>query len=400
MSRKLAETRNIITLYRHHVGMSEVPIAFHNWAVVSLIAACVADRIYFRKFKSSKLYPNMFTLLLGPSGCGKGEAVAQMMQYAKELPIVGAYAGNTTAQYLFKILARRTEADDGTILSGGKLFLVLEELSMNVGEGPLAIDFVRHLTGLYKGGEYPIEKGTVTGGHVTLKDHLLNVLIGTNLVDAVQCIPRSAIQGGFLGRVAVVEGVYDPKVRITRPQYPRDCDEITERLHERFRLLTQYEGEFQMTTHAARMEEHWYTTRPVPEDENMMPTWKREHDLCLKLAMIVALAEIGPDDPLLIKGKHMEQAQQLTEAAHRAAPKLQYAANQSKDSEHLELVRRICEKAGTIHRSALQRKLSARGMLKDRMDEALATLVTEGVVRAMMDGRSMAYTFLGRRILG
>lgn len=387
------EQPNLIQLYRHHVGQSEVPLVFHTWACISLIAACVADRVYLQKFKSSKLYPNLFTLFLGPSACGKGEAVAQMMHYAKDLPILGTYAGNATAQYILKHLSRRREDDEGNVLSGGKMYLVLEELAMNVGTGPLAQDFVKHMTGLYKGGDYPLEKGTITGGHITIKDHCINILIGTNLADAIECIPKSAIQGGFLGRVAVIHAQYDPRVRITRPRYPANYEEIREHLRERFRLLTQYEGEFMMSNSAERIEDHWYQNRPAPEDESMFPTWKREHDLSLKLAMVLALADTTPDESLLIRARHMEFAQQLVAAAHKAAPLLQAAAHQTRDSEHLDLVRRLIERAGTIQRSALQRKLSVKGVMKDRMDDAISTLVTEGSVKPKMDGRSMVYTF-------
>lgn len=392
---------NLLDLYMEHTGTTEVPKQFHRWCCLALIAACVADRVFYRKFRSSRLIPNLFTLLLGPSACGKGEAVATMMQFATKLPIVGTYAGNTTAQYLLKALSKRKEDDDGNLLSGAKMFLVLEELAMNVGVGPIAVDFIKHTTGLYKGGDYPVEKGTITGGHFTVKDHCLNILIGTNVADAVECIPKHAIEGGFLGRVAVIHAKYDPTLRITRPSYPPHYDQLVEHLHQRFRLLTQYEGEFQMTTKAAKIDDHWYMQRPAPDDEAMFPTWKREHDLSLKLAMLIALCEIGPDDPLLIKAAHVEQAQFLVAQCHKAAPMLQHAAHQTRDSEHVEFIRRTLAKAGSegLLRSALQRKLSPKGILKDKMDDAIATLVTEGTVTAKMTPRGgMMYYLNGRRV--
>ena len=43
----------------------------------------------------------------------------------------------------------------------------------------------------------------------------LNILIGTNVADAVECIPKHAIEGGFLGRVAVIHASTIP-----RPHHP------------------------------------------------------------------------------------------------------------------------------------------------------------------------------------
>ena len=322
---------NLLDLYMEHTGTTEVPKQFHRWCCLALIAACVAGSRLLSKFRSSRLIPNLFTLLLGPSACGKGEAVATMMQFATKLPIVGTYAGNIIDRTIPLESPLQTEERTTTATSSGaKMFLVLEELAMNVGVGPIAVDFIKHTTGLSKGGDYPVEKGTITGGHFTVKDHCLNILIGTNVADAVECIPKHAIEGGFLGRVAVIHAKIRSHARITRPNYPPHYDQLVEHLHQRFRLLTQYEGEFQMTTKAAKIDDHWYMQRPAPDDEAMFPTWKREHDLSLKLAMLIALCEIGPDDPLLIKAAHVEQAQFLVAQCHKAAPMLQHAASDAR----------------------------------------------------------------------
>ena len=398
MKRKLDETHNIIQLYTHHAGVSEVPPEFHLWACISLIAACVSDRVWFHKFKSAKLLPNLFTFLLGPSGCGKGESIGMATKYVKDLDIVGMFAGNATAQYLVKRMGSTYTDDFGNEKQRNKMYLVTEELAMSVGSGPQAEDFVRYMTALYKGDDVAFEKGTITGGHVKVKDMCLNWLAGTTVEWAVKCIPQDAIQGGFLGRVAIVDGKYDPNLRIVRPKYPWDYSEIRDHLLERFAELTQFHGEFRMSRRAQLIEEQWYVHRPAPEDDLMLPTWKRAHDLCLKLAMILALAELRLHDELVIRARHVEVAQQLVLQSHAAAPKLQAAAATTRDSDIVETVRRVLERAGTIQRAALQRKLSPRGIHKDAMDMALATLVTEERVRPKQNGRAMLYEYITRRV--
>lgn len=396
---KLEQTRNILQLYTHHVGTSEVPPEFPLWSAISLIAACVSDRVWFSKFKSSKLHPNLYTFLLGPSGCGKGESVGMALKYVENLPIIGTYVGNTTAQFMLKHLGRTSVDDYGNEVSNSKLFLVTEELAMSVGSGPQAEDFVRHMTGLYKGGEYMFEKGTVTGGHTKIKGHCLNWLAGTTLEWAVKCIPRDCIEGGFLGRVAIVAGQYDTAKRIVRPRYPSDFEEIKDHLHERFEILTRLHGQFRMSRRAQLIEEQWYMQRPAPEDEAMLPTWRREHDLSLKLGMILAMSDIeSADEELVMRARHIEVGQQLVTACHKAAPQLQRAAATTRDSETVEVVRRLLEKAGEIQRAALQRKLSPRGIHKDAMDAALATLTTEDCVRGKMIGRMTVYTYQKRKL--
>ena len=40
--------RQFIDLYMHMIGRSEVPRRFHFWSAMSLLAACVADRVWVK----------------------------------------------------------------------------------------------------------------------------------------------------------------------------------------------------------------------------------------------------------------------------------------------------------------------------------------------------------------
>ena len=69
-----------------------------------------------------------------------------MMQFATKLPIVGTYAGNTTAQYLLKAPPNGKRTTTATSLCARRCSSC-EELAMNVGVGPIAADFIKHTTG-------------------------------------------------------------------------------------------------------------------------------------------------------------------------------------------------------------------------------------------------------------
>ena len=134
-----------------------------------------------------------------------------------------------------------------------------------------------------------------------------------------------------------------------------------------------------MTTKAAKIDDHWYMQRPAPDDEVMFPTWEARARLEPEARHAHRPLRDRPDDPLLIKAAHVEQGN-LVAQCHKAALMPQHAAHQTRDSEHVEFIRRTLAKAGSegLLRSALQRKLSPKGILKDKMDDAIATLVTEG----------------------
>ena len=112
----LEETKNLIRLYLHHAGDSEIPPEFHLWCCVSMIAACVANRIWLEKFRGKPLYPNLYTALLGPSGIGKGEAIDTALQFVKDNPRVNVYNGKASPQHLIARLGKPVRADDGKLI--------------------------------------------------------------------------------------------------------------------------------------------------------------------------------------------------------------------------------------------------------------------------------------------
>jgi hypothetical protein len=146
----LDKTRNLIALYLHTCGRSEVPAAYHLWSFLTAMAALLADRVYFTKFAHAPLRPNLYTFLIGPSGGGKGEAIDSVLQFVDIIEEASeVFEGATTGQALMEHLGERKSKDNKE--RRGAILLVHEELSMDVGEGPIAAAFIKHMMGLYKG---------------------------------------------------------------------------------------------------------------------------------------------------------------------------------------------------------------------------------------------------------
>jgi len=69
------DDKDFISLYHYSAGKSEIPVVYHFWCALSVIAACVQDRVWFNKFRSTYLNPNLYIILEGGSGDGKGIAI-------------------------------------------------------------------------------------------------------------------------------------------------------------------------------------------------------------------------------------------------------------------------------------------------------------------------------------
>ena len=400
MPKSILDTdRNLVRLYLHHTGDSEIPAEFNLWSCLSLIAACVADRVWIEKHRGKKLTPNLYVALIGPSAVGKGEAIDTALTFVRDNPRVNVYAGKATPQHLVARMGKPRRDEQGRlILENAKMFLVTPELSMALGKGEQADSLVKHMTELYTGRDYPFRDGTVTRGEVTVKGYCINWLAGTTKEWLIDCVPKEAISGGFFGRMVAVPGKYDFGKRLVRPIYPPDYDQVVDHLRERIEILTHIEGEVHMSAKAREVEDRWYNERPSPSDESLAPAWKRQHDLLLKLAMILALAspECVPEQ-LVIRSGHVLQAQRLCQSALKVMPELMIAAAETQDTAGLAAVSTYLRRMKQVQHSTLLRYVSTKGLNAEKMRLVIETLVQAKYVRRVSSSRGMAYVWADRR---
>ena len=370
---KLDETQNFLDLYLHAIGRDEVPPLYHLWAGLALLAACVADRVWVEKFRGAKLAPNLYVILVGPSGLGKGVAIDQATKFVRDLPRVNLYRGKSTAAHIVDRLGKPFRRPDGKrILSNPKLFLVTPEIGMSVGSGPLAEDFVKLMTDLYTGSPDPITVGTRMHGEVIIQAPCVSWLAGTTKEWLIRSVPRDAIEGGFFGRSVVVGADYDHSKRFVRPQYPADEPDVTAHLRARVRALAHLGGEMMLTAEAREFEEYWYQQREPPEDDLLLPVWKRQHDLLLKLAMLLCLADGGAG---VISRQHVVWAQKLAVQALKAMPDVQSAAATTPDTAATHAARELLRRNGRLQHSTLLRMVFSRGVNATQLREAVAGLI-------------------------
>lgn len=375
----LNDTKDFLRLYLHHTGHSEIPVAYHLWSAIALLAATLADRVWIQKLADSPVKPNLYTMLLGPSAIGKDEAVKAAIKFVDGLDAVNLYNGELTASYMVSALAQGADHSDAGVIDHAKLFLVTPELAMSVGEGEHARAFIRHMTGLYSGFQVPFKKGTAKAGLITVKRSCINWLAGSTAEWLIDAVPPNAIKGGFLGRFIIIPEDYDLARRILRPLYPADRPFIVEYLRARVETLVTQTGEFTLSQDAADMEEYWYANRPAPTDRMLIPTWRRQHDLIYKLGMVMAKAR--DELSFRIERQDWTRAQQLATVAERGAVSIMSHVLATHESTRLDAVRDLIRGAGEMgHSAALRRS----GLTIADFDPIMRTLIARGDVAQSM----------------
>lgn len=395
----LDRTTNFIDLYMHHCGRAEVPSLYHLWCCLTLLAACVADRVWIEKFKGAKLAPSLYTMLIGPSGTGKGVAIDAATKFVRHIPRVNLYRGRATAPHIVDRLGKPFRRADGTrVIANPKLFLVTPELASSVRSGDVAVDFIMLMTDLFTGSPDPITEGTRMRGEVVIESPCINWLAGTTREWLVRSVPRDAIEGGFFGRVVVASASYTGEPFV-RPIYPTDYADVVAHLMARVEALSHFAGPFTLTAEASEREGSWYNARKEPRDDMLKPAFHRQHDLMLKLAMLLSLAD-GLDG--VIRERHVEDAQKLAESVLRAVPAVQVAASTvaTPESWGIHFVRETVKREKRMTHTLLLRYFANRGGNADQLRTAVQTLIEAREV-ARVPGPHGGWVYLwmrGRRL--
>lgn len=389
---KLDDTKNLLALYLHHVSELGVSNAFHQWACLSLIAACVANRVCVEVIRGSPLYPNLYVFLIGPSGAGKGVAIDQAMKFLKDYDRrerVNVYsASKVTAEYLITHLAVR-----GKQGKGSTVYLSTPEMSLSVGRGDRADVFIRTMTELFTGRDYAMSEGTVTRGEHSLRDYCINWIAGTTMEWLNDSIRRQDIAGGFFARIIPALG--EPMQRRI-PGYPYDADEVMGYLYDRFEMLSRLEGVFALTDEARALHEYWIVERPERSDPLLAPSWSRGPEMVLKLAMILALTDEDAEQ-LVIRRSHITAAQRLVTESHKALPRLIDEASESDETQGLTVVREIIQRYEVIQHKHLVAYALRRGISPPRLRVIVDGLAQAGFILRAVGPAGQVYAWIKKR---
>lgn len=396
MRSKLDTTTSFIDLYLYACGTSEVPLPYHLWSCVALIAAAASDRVWFEKFPGEKLPPNMYVGLIGPSANGKGQAINRVVTFAAQHPPLNIYNGRATPPFLRQWMGRQRLGDDGRHYDNNKVLVVHEELGEAIDRGDSADQFVKFMTGNYTPQPFLKFDGTITRDLKKIREPCFNWLFGSNLQWMLDVFPPTTISGGTWGRIVGVSQGYNLDLRIRKPSAPYDYDRVIDHLHQRLDELLAIEGPFIMTPHAEMIEDRWYNDRDAPSDESLVPAWKRQHDLVLKLAMVLSLSD---SLDLKIAGHHMWKAQELSELVMRKLGEIQAAAATTNDTKGISFAKQFLKGIGRpVLHTELLRKFYSKGLGgATELMNAINTLRESGEVTHRDGGRARVYMWAGRR---
>lgn len=181
----------------------ETPTSWLYWSLLCCISAAAANNYTLRTLKGNLLYyPNIYVLLLGESGLGKGFPVNLSKRLVQEADITRVVAGRSSIQAIVTELATTKSVQGKPVITDSRGFIVNGELSTAIIADP---DSLTILTDLFDRNYNPSWNNMLKGtGVEKLKEPYITCLFGSSPAHFYDSIPQPNIEGGYIGRNLVI----------------------------------------------------------------------------------------------------------------------------------------------------------------------------------------------------
>lgn len=349
--------------YLKYTENSESPLSYHVWCGLSVIAGALQRKVYLRWGLGRVVYPNLYTVLIGPSGrTRKGVAIGIAKEFLKQIPGVTVTPESSSGRQAMILAMKRastnfTDPTDGKIKFHCAVTAFSEELSVFLGQGDIA--YLSNLTDWYDSKD-DWEYETVGRGKDSLMGLCLNLLGGTAPDWIQSMIPQEALGGGFTSRIIFI--VEEIKRKLV-PEYTITPEEeaLGELLTRDLERISQLAGEITFDEPAKQLYVDWYIEqdtalsagRPAITDTRFAGYCERRATHLQKL-MILCSASRGDD--LTIKPEDFESALKLLTDAEARMHKTFGGLGKSRVSDESDMIISYIKQVGSTTRKLLLQK--------------------------------------------
>ncbi len=287
---------------------TEPPYLFRKWTGISVIAATLQRRCYLSW--EGKIYPNMYIVLVGPSGTRKTTAMRDGYIFIQELGLDVA-SDSTTREALIrklKTISRDDFTKEGRPISHSSLTIFSEELSVFLGYSNLQL--ITDLTNWYDCKDR-WDYDTKTQGRDDITGIWVNLIGATTPGILQSSLPMDAVGGGLTARMVFVYEESKGKWIII-PKTTKELSQIKENLSFDLGKIHMKEGEFHFHESYIDRWIKWYPTSDklsAFSDERFGGYLQRRPTHLRKLCMIFNASRI--DGKMIITAEDFDKALNL-----------------------------------------------------------------------------------------
>lgn len=267
------------------------PEIFRRWAAISTIGA-VLERKVWVMLSGGEIYPNVYTVLVGPPGSGKTEAIKHSSRFWRKLKDHHKSPTSLSKAALIDSLddAKRRIVRPGSnpeYTEFNSLFIISGELGVLLPS--YDNDFMNVLTDIYDCQTYH-ERRRGKELNIEIPHPQFNILAGTTPSYLNGVMPEGAWNQGFISRVFLVySGAKSPSDLFESPT----TSSLSSDLQSDLELIGKQFGKIGFTSSARDVIRAWHLSggAPIPEHPRLTHYNSRRSIHLIKLCMIAAASK-------------------------------------------------------------------------------------------------------------
>lgn len=263
-----------------------VPRLFQKWTAVATIAGALERKVWIETDRG-KIWPNMYTILVGPAGVGKSLPLNESERLWRSLE--DHHCAPTS---LSKAAMIDAMSDSTRRVIVGKEYMEFNCLLANISEFGVFLpayenDFMNVLITFWDGSVYE-ERRRTKELKIKIERPLLNILAGSTPSYISSLLPEGAWDQGFLSRTILV---YAGQAQKVNPFGGRTLDDAGyDVLSHDLRVLGQRVGKLHISSEAQTAITNWYLyDTSAPDHPKLTSYVSRRLVHLLKLCIVFAV---------------------------------------------------------------------------------------------------------------
>lgn len=337
----------------------ETPESWLWWSFLTCISAAAGNNYFLKTLKGDLIYkPNLYVMLLGESGLGKGFPVNRAKLLVMNAKVTRVIAGRSSIQAIVTELATAKKLENEDLITDSRGYVVNGELSTAIISDP---DSLTILTDLFDGHYNPewtnLLKGT---GAEKLKDPYITALFGSSPAHFYDSIPQANIEGGYIGRNLIIyEEKRSKDVDLLDNDERDETDKFNDYLIPRYiphlQKIASLKGQIVPSPKARELFNEWrsqWRKKQAPDKTGFM---NRVPDHVLKVSMCLSLSHYDFDG--YITEPDLEVA--INQVTH-----LVYANKRTVEGQGIEPLAKVSKLVIDYLLAAEDNKLTRRHLLR------------------------------------